>query len=107
MMGTITVVISDELEEEIRRIISRGGKARKGALSELVENALRMYIEALKRRSITFKAIKEGRVIAEADSLDELAAKLREAGLDPRGVRIISHPPPKLRRRMGLRCRRV
>lgn len=32
-MGIITVVISDELEEEIRKILSRRGKPRKGALS--------------------------------------------------------------------------
>lgn len=107
MMGTITVVISDELEREIRKLISKEGKAKKGALSRLVENALWAYIRSQKARERVFMAIKDGKVVAEARSLYDLADKLREAGIDPRSVRIVSSPPPRPRRRLGLRCGRV
>ena len=103
MMGTITVVISDELEREVRRLISEEGRARRGALSRLVEDALWAYIRSLKVRKRVFRAIKDERVVAEAESLYELAEELRRMGLDPRSVRIVSFPSPKPCRRFGLR----
>lgn len=107
MMGTITVVISDELEKEIRKIISREGRQRKGALSQLVETALRTYLETLKTRQTTFKAIKDGKVVAQAENLEQLAAQLKKAAIDPRQVRIIATPQPKTRKRIGLRGTRT
>lgn len=106
-MGTITVVISDELEKEVRKIISREGRQRKGALSQLVENALRTYLETLKTRQTTFKAIKDGKVVAQAENLEQLAAKLKKSGINPRQVRIIATPQPKTRKKMGLRGTRA
>ncbi len=106
-MGTITIVISDELEREIRKLVSGEGKIKKGALSKFVEDALWFYIKSLNVEEKVFRAIKDGRVIAEAKSLYDLADKLREIGVNPRSVRIISSPPPSLRRRFGLRCRRI
>ena len=100
-------MISDELEREIRRLISSSGKARKGALSRLVEDALWAYIKSRRTQKRVFRAIRDGRVVAEAKSLYELADRLREAGIDPRSVRIVSSPSPRPRRRLGLRCERV
>ena len=107
MMGTITIVLSDELEREIRERIAKGGKLRKGALSEFIENAVKMYLETLERRETVFKAEKNGRIIAQATTLKELARKLKEKGIDPRQVRIIAHPTLSLEKRIGLRGKRI
>ena len=75
-MGIITIVISDELEKEIRRLISMGKVAKKGALSKLIEDALWAYIRPkLYSNQRVFVALKDNKVVAEASSLRELAEK--------------------------------
>lgn len=107
-MGIITVVISDELENEIRRLISSEKTAKKGALSKLVEDALWAYIRPkLYSNRRVFKALKDNRVVAEASSLNELAEKPRNAGIDPREVKIFSSISYRKERRIGLRGSRV
>ncbi len=107
-MGTITIVISDELEKEIRRFLSENGKIKKGALSKLIEDALWAYIKPrIYASSRIFKAVKDSKVVAEAPSLSELAEELREMKIDPREVRIFSSSRVKFERRIGLRGSRL
>ena len=63
-----------------------------GALSGLVEEAI---LETLGRfettgPSETFRAVKDGKVLAEADNLDHLALKLKKLNVNARSVRILS-----------------
>lgn len=107
-MGTITVVISDELEREIRLFLSREGRIKKGALSKLVEDALWAYIKPrIYSSARVFRAVKNGKVVAEAHTLSELAEKLRNLGVDPREVRIFSSSRIKFERKIGLRGSRL
>jgi hypothetical protein len=53
-----------------------------------------------------FKAVKEDRVIADADALDNLASKLKKMNVDPRSVRIISSKKLAPIARTGLRGRK-
>jgi len=52
-----------------------------------------------------FKALKEGKVMAEASSLDELASILKSKNIDPRGLRIVSTKPVKPVVRGGYRMK--
>ena len=106
-MGTLTIVLPDELEEKIRKIVAERYGGRRGALSKLIEEALRQYLDLLEREDEqVFYAVKMGEVVASSHSLDELAAKLRKLGVDPRSVRVISSRRVKPVVRMGLRGRR-
>lgn len=54
-----------------------------------------------------FKAFEGGREVADGASLDELSSKLREGGVDPRAVRIVSTMPVRQVVRAGLRGKRT
>jgi len=107
-VGTLTIVLPDELEERLRRVVAERYGGRRGALSKLIEEALRHYLDLLEHGSEqVFYAVREGEVVASSHSLDELAAKLRELGVDPRSIRIVSSRRVKPIARMGLRGRRA
>ena len=58
--------------------------------------------------SRTFYVAKKGKneeAVANADTLENLSAKIRELGLDPRSLIIESVPPTPSTRKMGLRIR--
>jgi len=103
-MGTLTIVLSDEVEREMRKIVSEIFGSEKGALSKFVENAIRNYIQMLKKSEKIYRAYKGDLLIAEAKSLEDLANKLKEKGVDFRGIRIVCS---ELRRvaRAGYRLR--
>jgi len=88
-MGTLTIVLSDEVEEELRRVVREMYGAEKGNLSKFVEDAIRNYIHSLRKGEIVYRAYKGDKLVAEAESLEELAKLLREKGVDVRGLRII------------------
>ena len=89
-MGTITISLSDEIERKLREVAKSKFGASKGAISKVIELALRNYFSQLEVEEITFRAYKGKELIAEARSLDDLAKILREKGVDPRSVEIIS-----------------
>jgi hypothetical protein len=101
--------MSAETVAKLRRAIRERYGSRRGALSGLVEEAV---LGALGRfetpaQMEKFHALKGDGVLAEADSLKQLASKLRELKVDPRSVRIVSsvHLAPVAR--AGFRSRKA
>ena len=105
-MARVTVSMSDATAKELRRVVKDAYGNKKGALSSLVEGAVR---EALARQATrekaSFRAVRDGKVLATSDDLQGLADILRQKGLDPRGMRIVSTIPPSPMARMGGRSR--
>ncbi|MBS7248055.1 MAG: hypothetical protein QXN15_11770 [Candidatus Jordarchaeales archaeon] len=99
-MGTLTISLSDEVEEKLRRLVGEMGSG-KGLMSKVIEDALKAYFSMLERREKRFKAYMGEELVAEAGDLEELASELRKKGLDPRSVRVISSEPLKPVVRMG------
>ncbi|MGB9805196.1 MAG: hypothetical protein ACP5HX_04365 [Thermoproteota archaeon] len=93
-MGTITISLSDDIEKKLRIIVKHLYGSSKGSLSKVIEDALENYFSTLNKSANSdkkvFKAIKEGRVVAEANTLEELASILKKKEIEPRGLRIIS-----------------
>ena len=109
-MGTITVKISDEAERILRRKAAQLYGTRKGALSRAVEEAILHWASP---RSSTenrvYRAYRGEELVAEAATLEELAERLRELAVPPRGLRIVREPPggEGEEKRLGFRARRV
>ena len=96
-MGTLTISLDDEVEKKLREIATRLYGSRKGALSNVIESALKNYFTLLERAGssggASFKALKGDTVVAEADTLDVLAEILKKKGVEPRGLRVVSSKP--------------
>jgi len=89
-MGTLTIVLSDDVEEELRRVVREMYGAEKGNISKFVEDAIRNYIHLLRKGEVVYRAYYKGdKLVAEAKSLEELVKLLRERDIDVRGLRII------------------
>ena len=100
-MGTLTVVIPDDLLRRLREHLRRRGAGR-GALSKFVSSAIeRALLESELRR--VFIAEVEGKEVARAPSLKELAEILKARGIDPTTVKVRALPPPKPLARAGAR----
>jgi Arc/MetJ-type ribon-helix-helix transcriptional regulator len=108
-MVNVTVSLPEDVVRRLRRTVKERYGGRKGALSGLVREALEERIGTLETANPApkFKALQDGREVSEGASLDELASKLRDRGVDPRSVRIVSTPPIREVVRAGLRGRRV
>jgi len=108
-MGTITIVLSDDIEKRLREAVRRLYGSGKGGLSKIIGDALESYFATIERSATesgsSFKALKEGVLVAEANTLDELASVLRSKGVEPRGLRIISTRHVKPVARGGYRAR--
>ena len=104
----MTVSLPEDVVRSLRRTVKERYGGRKGALSGLVREAIEERISSLDtvRLAARFKALEGGREIVEGGSLDELASKLRERGVDPRTVRVVSTPPVRQVIRAGLRGKR-
>ena len=106
-MGVITLKIDDELEQSLRRRAGEVHGAAKGAISQSVEEALKLWLSrpasAAMRR--TYVGFWEGRRVVEAVDLKTLATELRAKGIDPRQAEIRTEPPEASPTRMGLRTR--
>ena len=91
-MPTLTIVLPEVLEGRLRRTVREQYSGKKGAMSRIIAEALDAYLSRseLSSQSENFRALKGRRVVAEASSLAELAEQLREKGLSPRYLRIIS-----------------
>ena len=108
-MVNLTVSMSAETVGKLRRAIRERYGSRRGALSGLVEEAILQALGNLETPTQTerFRALKDDSVVAEADSLKQLASRLKNLKLDPRSVRIISsvHLAPVAR--AGFRSRKA
>jgi len=89
--------LDDEVEEKLREVATHLYGSRKSALSNVIESALKNFFTLLDKAGssggVSFKAVKGDTVVAEADTLDGLAAILKEKGVEPRGLRIVSSKP--------------
>ncbi len=107
-MGVITLKIDDALEKKMRKQVGLLHGARRGAISQTVEEALKAWLSNLSMpvsqdASKLFVAMKDEKKVAEASSLEALGRKLEEAGISPRNVIIESIPEEASVTRMGLR----
>lgn len=107
-MVNVTVSLPEDVVRSLRRTVKERYGGRKGALSALVRDALEERISSLDtvRPAARFKALEGGHEVAEGGSLEELASKLRDRGVDPRAVRIVSTSPIRQVIRAGLRGKR-
>ncbi len=100
-MGTLTVVVPDDLLRKLREYLRARGAGR-GELSKFVSSAIeRALMES--EISRVFVAELEGREVSRASSLKELAEVLRSKGIDPSSVSVRMLPPPKPLARGGVR----
>ena len=110
-MGTLTISLDNEVEKKLREVATRLYGSRRGALSNVIESALKNYFTLLEKvgssGEVSFKALKGDMVVAEADTLDELAKILKEKGFEPRGLRIVSSKPLSSPAHVGYRIIRV
>lgn len=107
-MGTITLKIQDDLENKLRKKVGEVRGAERGAISQSVEEAIRLWLASTEQRRSSLEesryvALDGSRSVAEASTLELLARELRKAGISPRSVIIESIPRASLKRRMGLR----
>jgi len=105
----LTVSMSAETVRKLRRAIRERYGSRRGALSGLVEEAILQTLGRFETPTPTerFRALKGDRVVAEEDSLEQLASRLKDLKIDSRSVRIISsvHLAPVARG--GFRARKA
>lgn len=107
-MGIITLSIDDELERQVRERISQTRGFSKGALSDVFEEAIRVWLSGRpsnpgREMGSRFRAVLDKKVIAEALTLNELSKKLKESKIDPRDVQILSSAKRDETRRLGMR----
>ncbi len=106
-MGLITVSLNDEVERTLRKLAREMYGNKKGALSKVIETAIeklaarKQYTE----KQTIYRAYKNNKLITEASSLEELAEKLNQRGVDPREVRILATEDIKPRARIGYRMK--
>lgn len=91
-MVNLTISLSDETVRRLRKTVHDRYGGKKGALSGLIEESVRDRLEAFDtvKPSQTFKAMKDNRIVAQAENLDGLARRLAQNKIDPRSVIIIS-----------------
>lgn len=96
-MGVLTISIDDDIEKKLRNFVRRIHGSRKSSISRVIESALENYFalvdRPIKSGGTSFKALKDGAVVAEANTLDELASILRKKSVEPRRLRIVSSKP--------------
>ncbi|MEM2961269.1 MAG: hypothetical protein QXU67_06655 [Candidatus Bathyarchaeia archaeon] len=94
----------------LRRIAKQLYGSSRGSLSEVIDKAVRSYVAKLEamsaQKSIVFRAFRGEKLVSEANNLDDLARILKERGVDPRGLRIVSSPGARPIARAGVRVRR-
>jgi len=110
-LGVVTLKLDDVLERKLRERASQLYGLARGSLSKAVEDALAMWLQASASKSqnnvpARYTAARGRRVVLEASSLDELAKRLRKAGIDPRDVEIRSSEPVPAVEKLGLRVAR-
>ncbi len=106
MLVNVTFSLPDETVKRLRETARRTGRS-KGAISELVDAALREHLQEVEARRThqEFRATRGGIVVARAGSLRELASLLDKRGISPRDVLIESSIPLPASTKTGLRRR--
>jgi predicted DNA-binding protein len=87
----VTFSLPDETVKRLREVARRTGKS-KGAISELVDAALKEHLRDIDSRTNheEFRAMRGNQTLARAGSLRELASLLQKRKIDPRDVLIVS-----------------
>jgi hypothetical protein len=108
-MVNLTISLSRETVEKLRKTVRERYGGKKGALSGLIEESVRERLDELEiaQSPQSFKAVKGDQVLVEADSLEDLAARLEKMNVDPRSVRIVSSKKLAQIVRAGVRGRKV
>jgi Arc/MetJ-type ribon-helix-helix transcriptional regulator len=106
MLTNITFSLPEKTVKRLRKRVKESG-GKKGSISEVVDEALSTYLDALEEsaRGETFMAVRGEEVVAQARSLKELAAALLEKKVDWRAVLITSSRPLEPVGHLGLRMR--
>ena len=95
-------MLPDDLIERLRTHLRQRG-AKKGDLSRFVASAIERALREAQKTERTFVAVRNGREVAMAGSLAELAEELRAKGIDPVAVRVRMIPAPSELARAGAR----
>jgi hypothetical protein len=106
-MPNFTIVLSENTARRLRKVVAERYGSKKGALSTLIEQGVKDVLDRLDTPRLleTFRAVRNGKTVAEGDSLESLARSLRQAKVDPRRVQIVSTRPLVPIARAGLRAR--
>jgi hypothetical protein len=104
MLVNVTFSLPDETVKKLREAARRNGRS-KGAISELVDAAVKEHLRDIESRVKLeeFRAMRGDQTLAKADSLRELASLLERRKIDPREVLIVSSTPLEPTVRTGLR----
>ena len=92
MLVNVTFSLPEDTVRRLRKAAVVNGRRRKGAISELVNAAIKEHLASVEARADRqeYRAIKEGQTVARAPTLRELAGELERLSLDPRDVMIES-----------------
>jgi len=107
-MGVITLKLSDEFERMLREKAARVYGLARGSLSRAVEDALALWLQSEPSggrhdERVRYVALRNGRALVEAQSLKELARKMKKSEINPRDVEIRSSPGTPAVEKLGLR----
>lgn len=107
VMPNLTIVLSDATIRRLRKAVGELHGAKKGALSGLVEQAVKDLLDRLEapKPTETYRAVRDGQSVAEAETLESLARRLGAMSVDPRSVRILSSRLLKPVAKAGFRAR--
>jgi hypothetical protein len=102
----VTFSLPEATVKKLREAARRGGR-RKGAISEIVDSAVRQHLQEVDSRvkHEEFRAMRGDQVLARAGSLRELASVLERRNINPREVLIVSSSPLEPSVRTGPRRR--
>ncbi len=91
-MVNLTISLSKETIQKLRNTVRERYGNKRGAISGLIEESLKEKLAPFEQPEPyqVFRALKNNHLVAEAENLDALAKKLKEADVDPRSVRITS-----------------
>jgi len=101
----VTFSLPDDTVKRLREAARHGGRRRKGAISEIVDAAVRQHLLDVesKGKEEEFRALRGDKVVARAGSLRELASMLERRKINPREVLVVSSSPLEPSVRTGLR----
>jgi hypothetical protein len=105
VLVNVTFSLPDETVKKLREAARNAGGRRKGAISEIVDAAVKEHLKLVDSRvkQEEFRALRGDQVLARAGSLRELASMLERRKINPREVLIVSSSPLEPSVRTGLR----
>ena len=105
MLVNITFSLPEDTVKRLRKTALAQSKGKKGAISGLVDAAIREHLSSVEAAGSgeEFRAERDGKVLAAAGSLRELAAELKRLRVDPRDVVVLGSARHEPLVRTGLR----